>query len=470
MSDPKDKQDDIAENQGADTAEPEVVLAEDTVAEELEATDVTEEGVTLEGEATEVVENTEVVDDAEAVDTQNAETAAEPAPAIEEPAPAATSVAQNADKPGKSKLAVVALILALLALAAVGYGAYVWIMQQQQEQSLQGQVQATATTQASLQARITQLETQLQSAQQAQLDAAAAQQTRIESLQSELGDELATAVSANEDANASQVARFEILQAELTNIHNKLGASRRAWIESEVEYLLRYANERLQLFRDHKGAMVALESADARILELGDPGFFDVRKVIHRELVTLKTARVPDVSGASLRLLALAEKVPALRLPYTKPKEFRPSEAEQAEQAEQGELAKAMSGIWTDLQSLVTIRRDDSPYEPMLAPEARTFLYQNLQVQLESARLALLLGDAEQYRRNIVKSQKWLVDWFDQNDAAVSGMQADLKLLSELNLETDIPDISRSLQAMRNAIKRRDGLDAIDAGAAAGAE
>ena len=57
---------------------------------------------------------------------------------------------------------------------------------------------------------------------------------------------------------------------------------------SEVEYLLRLANQRLQLERDVEGAAALLRTADARLEEANNPALVPVRRAIAEELAALK--------------------------------------------------------------------------------------------------------------------------------------------------------------------------------------
>ena len=67
-----------------------------------------------------------------------------------------------------------------------------------------------------------------------------------------------------------------------------LARSEQGWGLSEVEYLLRIANQRLLLQTDVKTAKLALLSADARLRELADPHYFDVREQIAAELEVIE--------------------------------------------------------------------------------------------------------------------------------------------------------------------------------------
>ena len=83
----------------------------------------------------------------------------------------------------------------------------------------------------------------------------------------------------------------------------------------------------------------------------------------------------------------------------------------------------------------------------MLVPEQRYFLYQNLRLQLESARLALLNADASSYKHSLQTAVSWLERYFagDERDAMLNTLNA----LQQQQIEIAIPDISASLNWLK---------------------
>jgi len=89
------------------------------------------------------------------------------------------------------------------------------------------------------------------------------------------------------------------------------------------------------------------------------------------------------------------------------------------------------------------IRHDQTGEAAVLAPEQRYFLYQNLRLQLESARLALLNADNNSFQHSLKTAITWLDQYFtgEERDA----MLASLNSLAEQKIDVSIPDISGSL-------------------------
>jgi uroporphyrin-3 C-methyltransferase len=100
---------------------------------------------------------------------------------------------------------------------------------------------------------------------------------------------------------------------------------------------------------------------------------------------------------------------------------------------------------------MVSVRRTDATDAALLAPGERWFLYRNLELELESARLAALQGDRANYQQSLASARRWLETRFDRNDA---GVQSALDALAELQSVEFIatwPDISGSLTELRRA-------------------
>ncbi len=84
-----------------------------------------------------------------------------------------------------------------------------------------------------------------------------------------------------------------------------------------------------------------------------------------------------------------------------------------------------------------------------MLPEQRWFLVQNLKLQLETARLAVLKEDTASLRASITTALDWLDAYFDRSDADVANAMESLGRMAELELRPDLPDLSSSLETVR---------------------
>jgi len=282
-------------------------------------------------------------------------------------------------------------------------------------------------------------------------------QDNLASLQQEL--------RTRNEQQGKQLADLRERQSNLDNALENLLASRshlrNDWLLTEAEYLLKLANHRLLLERDVETAIVALQSADARLREVADPGLLTIRKRIAADINDLRSIAQPDLAGLSFNLSSLAEDVTRLPLATPDPQ----SKIRQAEQLTADKVdnwRELPAAIWRDIRSLVVIRQHDEPIQPLLAPEQRFFLTQNLQLQLEQARLALLNGQTRVYQERLQQARQWLESYFDTGHNATRQIIEQLRELAEQKIHPPLPDISDTHQALREFRQQRRDKPAPD--------
>ncbi|KAA3629244.1 MAG: hypothetical protein DWQ09_03020 [Proteobacteria bacterium] len=255
--------------------------------------------------------------------------------------------------------------------------------------------------------------------------------------------------SAIEEQKAALARQSGNLEEAIGALRAQIGRDQSGWVMAETEYLMLVANHRLQLERDVVTAVAALQIADERLREIGDPALIEVREKLAAEITALNTIARPDLTGLALRLMGLGGQVERLTLKggYQPAQATRGGDAVAA--AEAPAWRRLIQGIWSDLKGLVTVRRTEEAVRPMLAPEQQYFLRQNLRLQLEAARLALLRTDTEQLRMALQTAQEWIGLYFDERSEVARGMQEEISAIAGVEIRPALPDISGSLNALR---------------------
>lgn len=330
---------------------------------------------------------------------------------------------KKAAKEKKSGAAIgwLALLIALVALAGVAYG--LWMLQQaKDDKSVE-------------QNRLSQSQTQL-----------------VDSFKSST-QLLSDQVRGFSSKVASQQARITELQAQLQATNRQIGevtqVSRRSWMLAEAEYLLRLANQRLLMERETASALALLSSADEILVSVAEPGLFEVREALARETADLRAIAHLDVEGVFVKLAALSEQVETLAL-------LSPNSGEQEEAAkpmsneEPESVFDAALGRFGDM---VSIRHRDVPLEPLLTPEQHYYVQQNLRLMLEQAQLALLQRNAGVYSRSLDKAANWVEQYFQLNESA-QALRAALGELQPVNVNPKLPNISASLALLKAYISK----------------
>jgi len=244
-------------------------------------------------------------------------------------------------------------------------------------------------------------------------------------------------------------------QADLANDIETLRARnihlRKDWLINEAEYLLQLANYRLLFERDIKTAIVALDTADMRLRETGDPGLIGVRKSIAEAIQALKNVPQADLAGLSLTMSAITKDVNSL--PLNTPDPQSKAHEQQAQMTETRQVKKwseLPAAIWHDLKDLIIIRDHTQPVEPLIAPDQRFFLTENLRLQIEQARLAMLSGHPEVYKERLDTAIKWIEKYFDQDAKQTEATLTTLKQLQASAIAPPLPDISKPFQLLED--------------------
>jgi uroporphyrin-3 C-methyltransferase len=234
-----------------------------------------------------------------------------------------------------------------------------------------------------------------------------------------------------------------------------LGRSERGWALAEIEYLLRIANQRLQLQGDVKTAQQAIKAADGRLRDLADPHYFSVREQLARDLEAVNAVPVVDMDGLSLALstaLAGVDKLPLAGAHY-RPVQPGPEGDAGGSAPAARNLDELGRLVWTSVTDLFRLREHDRPVAPMLAPDREYFLRENMRLQLAAARLALLRNDRQQYRSTLDTAVGWLQQYFDKTDPSVQQLVGQLEDLAVVDISPEMPDVSRSLALLRQQMQ-----------------
>ena len=241
----------------------------------------------------------------------------------------------------------------------------------------------------------------------------------------------------------------------LESLYRELSRNRDEWTLAEIEQALLIANQQLQLAGNVKAALIALETADARLARMDRPQLAALRRAINRDMERLKAAPYRDVLGMAMRLDNVATRIETLSLAVD----------QRAELAATG-VQEGGSGFWQrvwlevrqDVAELIRIQNVKSPGVPLLTPDQAFFLRENLRLRLLGARLSLLAHDDLSFRADVAAAAEWLSLYFDGSNKGVVAAQATLKQLLQSVSDVRPPDISASLDAARNFLLVRERM------------
>jgi len=266
-------------------------------------------------------------------------------------------------------------------------------------------------------------------------------------------------------------------QLALEQLYQDLSKNRDDWALAEIEQVLSTASQQLQLAGNVRGALIALQNADARLSRSDKPQFITIRRAIARDIETLRALPVVDLTGLALRLDSaigqidgmplLSDEKPAL--PATQPKNARRAKNRDADQAVNSpkDAPKDASGsgwlnaledkwqswsneMWTEIRQLIRVRNVETPEALLLSPSQTYFARENLKLRLLNARLALLSRNEPAFRSDLITAQDTIARYFDTRAKQTQTVQALLRQVQSSNLSIEMPTLAESLNAVRN--------------------
>ncbi len=182
---------------------------------------------------------------------------------------------------------------------------------------------------------------------------------------------------------------------------------------------------------------------------LDRPAFGELRKRIGHDIERLRALPSIDVPAINQQLDRLIGEVDSL--PLAQDVRLQ-QEAAVAEQKPQGGSAwkNFWREVWQELRRLVRIENTQQEEMPLLSPTQTFFLRENLKLRLLSARLALFSRDEVSFQRELKTAQAWIKRYFDTKSNETVQTVTALQKLAASNITIDVPDISGSLEAVRN--------------------
>ena len=330
-------------------------------------------------------------------------------------------------------VAWLALLLSVIALAAYGYTFYEdW--RSAADSSVDDAVAGVESQLTATRRSLSELESRVGGIDAAGGGTAA----EIEALRREL-DERVRLLS-------SLPGRMTTLESSMASLAGVSTSARNTWLLAEAEYYLQIANAQLQLANNPTLASMALSMADERVVQIADPALTDVRRAIADESAALDIMEKPDIAGATLTLASLARVVESL--PLARAASADDPEAESFDPEASG-VRRAWDAVKSTAAGLVKVTPPEQEKLALLTPDGESFLRNNIALQLQSARLALLRGEQAVFEQALDDVAALLDDYFDTDSAQVASARATLEEIRGSVFTTSVPDISASLRLLR---------------------
>lgn len=249
-----------------------------------------------------------------------------------------------------------------------------------------------------------------------------------------------------------RVADSRSQQAALEQLYQELAHNRDEWVLAETEQIVTSANQQLQLTGNVRGALIALEGADARLARTGAAQLAGVRDALKKDIDRLKAvpaADLPQLTGKLDQAIAMIDTLPL------QAEEGHPTnKADAAGASGAGDTGwratwQRLTGeVLGSLRQLVQVRRLDDPDVMLVAPEQGAFLRANLKLRLLNARLALLARNAAAVHSDVQVAQAALDKYFDARSRRIAAVKSLLDQVDVGARTIELPTLDGSLSAI----------------------
>lgn len=198
---------------------------------------------------------------------------------------------------------------------------------------------------------------------------------------------------------------------------------------AEAAYLVNLANDQLQYTHNQTLALNLLQRSLQIIAPIDDANLATIKQSLTDNIATLTGSPTADLSGLYTQLNTVNTDLDRLPLPAT------PLSAEQ-----NADDKLNVSGLpWWKAQwrrtmhtlgQVVIVKYNGGGTPPLVLPEERVFIYQNLHAQMENVFWALLNRDVGVYQAALMRMHLWIAQYFDVSSPITQSLLQQLQALS----------------------------------------
>lgn len=226
---------------------------------------------------------------------------------------------------------------------------------------------------------------------------------------------------------------------------------------AEIAYLLQLADYQMQYERNISSADILMARIESLLNKMATPGLEPLSASVFKTIADLKVIVRVDPSQLILRLMNLEKQISHLSL---MPREGRLPTEQLAIQKNTSDHAipywrEGLQTSWDTLRHFVVVRRLKEPVAPLISPEQRLYLNQNLHAMFSQARWAVLHHQQTIYVQSLNAAMDWIEQYFQQDSPVTTSMLEQIKQLIQINVQPTLPDLSEAKALLDSYMKQR---------------
>lgn len=218
------------------------------------------------------------------------------------------------------------------------------------------------------------------------------------------------------------------------------------WRLAEAQYLIKIANDHLQFTHDAPMAITLLQRADGTLQNVQNGNVLEIRKAIAGDVAALQAVPQVDATSLYLHIDALNAQLEQLPLPVDSLKTTTTEMAPIDIPANTPWWKAGLIRSWQTLRHFVVVRNTGASGMPLIFPEEKTFLYQNLHAQLQNAMWAVLHRDNDIYQASLTSAAKWIQQYFVQDAPETKTILQNIAELQKMDIKPAALNLDATLQ------------------------
>ncbi len=279
----------------------------------------------------------------------------------------------------------------------------------------------------------------------------------LESRTTELDSRLET---RSDELTGLVEARTGELNDSLQETQMKINRNQRAWLLSEIEYLLRTAVHRVVLAGDTNSAVEALKASKEQLKVLAEVEYLPVQRAISAEITELRSASQPDIEQLIIDIRALSRAASDLRMPGNDTPEAD-QDAPQSEQpdtevadTDDNGLGKLAANLLASLKQNVSIKTSSgqqfgSEQDGIFAPsEAESTNAELVRLNLQAAQLSAMRRDQDGFDTHMSNARSRVNSLFDTEHTDTQSFINQLDLLAEISVVPRAEQLGTALRLL----------------------
>ncbi|MDI1245133.1 MAG: uroporphyrinogen-III C-methyltransferase, partial [Rhodoferax sp.] len=220
----------------------------------------------------------------------------------------------------------------------------------------------------------------------------------------------AAARAAVLDSRLSEVA---LQRSQFDELMQSMSRSRDENLVVDIDAALRLAQQQAQLTGSVEPLLVALKSADQRIVRAAQPRLALLQRAIARDIERVKSSAVSDTPTLLIKLDELVHLADELVLANAvAPAREVEKNLVTPPQAAVSWWQAGLQMVLGEARNLVRVSRVEAPDAALLSPEQSFFLRENFKLKLLNARLGLLARQIDSARGDLADADAMLKKYF----------------------------------------------------------